>query len=58
MQIKPIEHLEMILDQFNNKEMSKEIIKYKNFKWIYNDKAIFKHHVKFLLDNCYNIKLV
>jgi hypothetical protein len=47
--------LEKLLDSHDNSELSINNLDYKNFG--YQDNLVFNHHLKFLLENCYNIKL-
>jgi len=46
--------LEQFLDQYDNKELDWDNLD--DFeKFGYDDELIYKHHLKFLLDNCYTI---
>ena len=49
--------LEHYLDTFDNKELSKDIFNLSNYFGYKNDDE-YNHHLKFMLDNLYNIKLV
>lgn len=49
--------LESYLDYYDNRELSvKKLTDFESFG--YQDKPVFDHHLEFLLNNCYNIKLV
>jgi len=49
--------LEIYLDKYNNQKINKdEFYDYKKFDYI--DESIFNYHLTFLLENCYNIKII
>ena len=48
--------LEQYLDLFDNKELPNDIYKKYN-EFLYNDEELYLHHLKFLLDNIYSIKI-
>lgn len=48
--------LEEFLDSIDNKTIDKEIL-YNYELFDYEDELIFNNHLKFLLENCYNIRI-
>jgi len=49
--------LEIYLEKYNNQKINKdEFYDYKKFDYI--DESIFNYHLTFLLENCYNIKII
>ena len=52
-----MEKLELLLDNYDGKDMDGSLISnYENFG--YENDAIFQHHLKFMLENCYDIRIV
>ena len=49
-------NLEQFLNKYDNSEININDI-YDHTKFGYSDKNTFNHHLKFLLDNCYTIKI-
>ena len=49
--------LEQYLDKYNNSQVSKKKL-YDFEKFGYQDYLLFMHHLKFLLENCYDIDVI
>jgi predicted restriction endonuclease len=50
-------NLEKFLDEYDNKELSKDI--YQEYAIFgYNDEELYRYHLDFMLNNLYNIKII
>jgi len=49
-------NFEAYLDSINNSDVSKKLLD-DHEKFGYSDDIIYKNHLHFLLENCYNIRL-